>query len=211
MILQHLNSLRSKNIILASASPRRREILEKIGLKLTIMPSEFEENLDPNSFSDPGDFVISTAHHKADEVAKRLDRLGSPPDLVIGADTCVSLSGKVYGKPKDHDDAFHMLSKLSGKGHEVLTGVCLMVRKGRTWQDVSFSETTSVQFAELNAEIINAYIDTGEPFDKAGGYGIQGFGGTLVEAINGDYYNVMGFPLHRFCLHLAKVMDELVP
>ncbi|KAK8746990.1 hypothetical protein OTU49_016935, partial [Cherax quadricarinatus] len=181
------------------------------GLQLTILPSEFEENLDPCSYSHPSEFVMATAHKKADEVAKRLVSSVSAPDLIIGADTCVTLSGQVYGKPKDHEDAFHMLNKFSGKGHDVLTGVCLLVRKEMDWKEISFCETTTVQFAKLSSETIKSYIATGEPFDKAGGYGIQGLGGTLVEAIHGDYYNVMGFPLHRFCFHLAKIMAELVP
>ncbi|KAG7158900.1 probable bifunctional dTTP/UTP pyrophosphatase/methyltransferase protein [Homarus americanus] len=208
MILQYLSSLGRKKIILASSSPRRKEILEKIGLNLTIVPSTFEENLDPSNFSHPSDFVIATARGKTEEVAKRLSSSNSPPDLVIGADTCISLGGQVYGKPKDREDALSMLNKFSGTSHNVLTGVCVMVQRGTTWQEISFSEATSVQFAELSADDVNAYIDTGEPFDKAGGYGIQGLGGMLVEGIHGDYYNVMGFPLHRFCLHLATVLSE---
>ncbi|XP_063609610.1 dTTP/UTP pyrophosphatase-like [Penaeus indicus] len=143
------------------------------------------------------------------QVAKRLSTPQSSPDFVIGADTCVTLDGTVYGKPKDRDHAFSMLSNLSGRNHEVLTGVCLMVHKGQEWQEINFSETTTVNFATLSPQVINAYIDTGEPMDKAGGYGIQALGGMLIEGIQGDYYNVMGFPLHRFCQSLVPVLEEM--
>lgn len=211
MILQYLSSLQKKRIILASSSPRRKEILQEIGLNFTVVPSEFEENLDPSSFSHPSDFVIATAREKTDEVVKRLGCSDAQPDFVIGADTCIGLGGQVYGKPKDHEDAFHMLNKFSGRSHEVLTGVCVMVQKDSSWQEITFSETTTVKFADLSIDTVNAYIDTGEPLDKAGGYGIQGLGGMLVEGIHGDYYNVMGFPLHRFCQHLAPVLAEMIP
>lgn len=209
MIIQYLTKLGNKNVVLASASPRRKEILQNIGLKITIEPSSFIENLDPNSFAHPKDFVIATARGKAQEVAKRLSTAQSPPDFVIGADTCVTLDGTVYGKPKDRDHASSMLNNLSGRSHEVLTGVCLMVRKGQEWQEVDFSETTTVNFATLSPQVINAYIDTKEPMDKAGGYGIQALGGMLIEGIQGDYYNVMGFPLHRFCQSLVPVLEEM--
>ncbi|KAK8383172.1 hypothetical protein O3P69_011593 [Scylla paramamosain] len=208
MILQHLNNLTTKRIILASSSPRRKEILQKIGLRFTVMPSEFEETLDPKSYSHPSQFVIATARGKAEEVAQRLSQ--PYPHIVIGADTCISLEGQVFGKPKDVDDATRMLSKFSSRSHEVLTGVCILVGHGSGdgWREISFCETTEVQFAELPPDVIKAYVDTGEPMDKAGGYGIQGLGGTLVEGIRGDYYNVMGFPLHRFCQQLAPVLAE---
>ncbi|KAG0710021.1 Maf-like protein [Chionoecetes opilio] len=128
------------------------------GLKFTVMPPDFEETLDPKSYSQPGPFAVATARGKAEEVGgSRLSQpgLSAPQNIVIGADTCISLEGQVYGKPRDPDDAIRMLSK-----------------------------------------------------DKAGGYGIQGLGGTLVEGIKGDYYNVMGFPLHRFCQRLASVLAE---
>lgn len=212
MILQHLSSLATKQIVLASSSPRRKEILQKIGLKFTVVPSDFEETLDPKNYSHPSQFVIATARGKAEEVAQRLTQpeSSSRPHIVIGADTCISLEGQVFGKPKDVGDAMRMLDKFSGRGHEVLTGVCVLVGRsgGDGWREISFSETTEVQFAELPPDVIKAYVDTGEPMDKAGAYGIQGLGGTLVEGIKGDYYNVMGFPLHRFCQRLASILAE---
>ncbi|XP_045113780.1 probable bifunctional dTTP/UTP pyrophosphatase/methyltransferase protein isoform X2 [Portunus trituberculatus] len=168
MILQHLNSLTTKHIILASSSPRRKEILQKIGLKFTVVPSEFEETLDPKSYSHPSQFVIATARGKAEEVAQRLSVPGScRPHIVIGADTCISLEGQVFGKPKDVDDAIRMLGKFSGRGHEVLTGVCVLVGRssGDGWREISFSESTEVQFAELPPDLIKTYVDTGEPIN----------------------------------------------
>lgn len=187
--------------------------MQKIGLKFTVVPSDFEETLDPKTYSSPDQFVIATAKGKAEEVAKRLSQPESSihPDLVIGADTCISLEGQVFGKPKNVDDAVSMLSRFSSNSHEVLTGVCILMWRsagddGGRWQEICFSETTEVQFAKLTQDVIKAYVDSGEPLDKAGGYGIQGLGGTLVEGIRGDYYNVMGFPLHRFCKHLSQAL-----
>ncbi|KAK3886284.1 hypothetical protein Pcinc_009556 [Petrolisthes cinctipes] len=214
MVLQHLQKLANKQIILASSSPRRKEILDKlVGLNIMVVPSKFEENLDPQNFKHPSEFVIATAQGKAKEVAKRLSGSASlpHPDLVIGADTCISFENQVYGKPRDHQDAHLTLSKLSGRNHEVLTGVCLMIWDGKLWIETTFSECTKVKFGQLSKEEITAYINTGEPMDKAGGYGIQGLGGTLVEGITGDYYNVVGFPLHRFCHHLSRIIADTLP
>ncbi|XP_066956848.1 dTTP/UTP pyrophosphatase [Macrobrachium rosenbergii] len=210
MILQHVNKiLAQKEFVLASSSPRRKEILEKLGLNLTIIPSTFEEKYDPKDYDNPGDFAIATARGKAEEVAKRVINDISNKFVVIGADTCISLGSQVFGKPKDHEDAFKMLSLFSGCSHNVVTGVSVLIQEGETWNEISFCETTTVKFGKLVDEEIDAYIATGEPMDKAGSYGIQGLGGALVESIEGDYYNVMGFPLHRFCCYMAAATEKV--
>ena len=130
--------------------------------------------------------------------------------VVIGSDTVVSLGGKIYGKPKTEEEAKEMLRALSGKEHQVYSGVCVFalyqeeenVTKTVTAVE-KFHEATDVKFAELDDAVIEGYVATGEPMDKAGAYGIQAVGGTLVESIRGDFFNVMGFPLHRFCCELV--------
>lgn len=287
--------LSQQRIVLASGSPRRSELLKTIGLKFEVVTSTFEENLDKSSFSHPCEYVKENAKQKAIEVWKRLsqrsynDNQVKCPDLVIGADTIVTLDGEIMEKPKSEPDAFQMLKKLSGRKHSVFTGVALITKpkifqhankihlqqqnqfsisapiennsneggtdignqsmaknkshycelnKGsvldgsiasdRDHHDAGinklgphnlrevvgndmnvgdylatiFHESTDVCLAELCDDIINAYIKTGEPFDKAGAYAIQCNGSTLVEQIKGDYYNVVGLPLHRLCREL---------
>ncbi|KAJ9595956.1 hypothetical protein L9F63_012849, partial [Diploptera punctata] len=182
--------LQSQRIVLASGSPRREEILRGVGLKFEVCPSLYEEDLDPANYKNHGDFVVDTATNKVKEVAERL--ASDAPDLIIGADTMVSMDGKVYGKPKTEEKAITMLRELSGRAHTVFTGVVLHAG-GHV---VKFSESTKVFMAPLSEQVIQAYVNTGEPLDKAGAYGIQGVGGSLIEKIEGDYFNVMGMPLH---------------
>ena len=205
--------------VLASGSPRRREILNSVGLSMEIVTSNFIENLDKERFSHPCEYVKENAKQKAVEVWKRLSSrdVDSRPDLVIGADTVVTLDDVIYEKPKDSDDAFRMLSKLSGQKHTVFTGVALVTPAppDQTSGDASddfvvttFHEGTDVVMTELSKNLIQAYIETGEPFDKAGGYAIQGIGGSLIEGIRGDYFNVMGLPLHRLCKELYHMFSD---
>ncbi|CAM6088927.1 unnamed protein product [Calypogeia fissa] len=211
MLIQHLPLLSKKYIVLASASPRRAELIQGLGLKAAIIPSTFEENLDKSTFSSPGDYALATAKHKALEVAKQLHD-GRLADLVIGADTVVELEGVVLEKPEDTKDAIRMLSSLSGRQHTVYTGVTLVLphardpKSGQTPLTREFWEATKVQFAKLEQESIHAYVASGEPMGKAGAYGIQGTGGSFVKGINGCYFNVMGFPVHRF----AEEVDALI-
>lgn len=171
-------------IILASASPRRRELLKFITEDFTVRVSDTEEVTDPALSAE--ETVKSLAVIKGEAVAE-----GFPEDTVISADTIVVLDGKILGKPKDEEDAFRMLSSLSGRTHEVFTGVCVL-HSGRR---LIFAERTEVSFFPLSEDEIRAYIATGEPADKAGAYGIQGKGCTLVKAISGDYNNVVGLPV----------------
>ena len=174
------------NIILASGSPRRRELLERMGIEeFEIITSDADESVDESLL--PAEQVEIISRRKADAVAAEV----GPDDLIIAADTVVAMDGVVLGKPADKEDAFRMLSALSGVRHHVFTGVT--VRMGdRVLTD---HEITSVDFRTLETEEVEQYIATGECMDKAGAYGIQGYGCLLVEGIVGDYYNVMGLPV----------------
>lgn len=171
-------------IILASQSPRRCELLKEIERQFQTIPCTAEEVI-PEGLS-AAEAVMHLAQQKAEWVSQR-----HPDDLVIGADTVVSINGKILGKPKDKQDCISMLEMLSGKVHQVYTGVSF-VGKGKT---VVFYETTEVEFYPLSPEEIQWYSNTEEPYDKAGSYGIQGKGSLLVKGIHGDYFNVMGFPV----------------
>lgn len=190
-----LNSLR---IVLASGSPRRQEYIQNLGISnVELCPSEFEENLDIKDFKNYEEFVEATALGKAEEV---YDRLESKPDLIIAADTIVTLDGKIYGKPKTEENAFKMLNELKGKAHIVYTG-CVLKRHEKV---VKFTESTKVFFGDASEGQIKAYVDSKEPLDKAGGYGIQGVGGCFIERIEGDYFTVVGLPLYRLSVEICK-------
>ena len=212
MLEPHRAILSTQRIVLASSSPRREEILSKARLpSFEIVPAECEENLDRAAYADrPWDYASDTAELKAQDVFSRLKGEGDQERsglLVIGSDTVVALDGKIYGKPKSEDEARVMLRALSGKEHQVYSGVCLMWKQGLIEKETKmkkFHEETIVKFADLDEDVISGYVATKEPMDKAGAYGIQGTGGTLVKGIIGDYYNVMGFPLHRFCVEVVK-------
>ena len=170
--------------ILASASPRRKELLEQIGCCFRIETADTEEA--GGEGMTPSELVMKNAHLKAAAVA------ALHPDIpVLGADTVVSLDGNIYGKPRDREHAIEMLTSFSGRAHQVMTGIAL-AWKGRIWQAY---ETTEVVFAPLSAASITRYVDTGEPADKAGAYGIQGRAAVFVEQIRGSYSNVVGLPL----------------
>lgn len=183
------------DIILASQSPRRQELLERMGLRdFRIAVPGTDETVD--SYLPPAQVVQELSRRKALAVRKQADGQA----LIIAADTVVTLDGAVLGKPKDEPDAFHMLTMLSGCRHQVYSG--LTVLRGEEIQTVC--EVTDVTFRELDSREIAAYIETGEPMDKAGAYGIQGFGALFVERISGDYYNVMGLPVCRLGRILAR-------
>lgn len=181
-----------EKIVLASASPRRRELLEQIGIKFDIVVSTEPENEIDRSLS-PESYTSELALMKACNVGKRLIGTKRDASLIIAADTVVYSNGEIVGKPKDKEDAFGILKSLSGKTHEVYTGVCVL--RLTDGYAVSKSVGTSVTFKPLSDEMIRTYIETGEPMDKAGAYGIQGRGAVLVKEINGDYFNVVGLPV----------------
>ena len=178
-------------LILASASPRRRELLEYITNDFKVIAANADESLP--SCCPPREGAEMLALRKARAVAEDY-----PDDIIIGADTIVVLDGVLYGKPADKADAFRMLRQLSGREHIVHTGVALLSRQ----RERVFSEQTAVKFIELSDEEIFAYIETGDPMDKAGAYGIQGGGALFVEGIRGDFYNVMGLPVCRLARQL---------
>lgn len=182
------------NLILASASPRRRELLEKLNLSFTIDPAAGPE--DPPAGADAAETVKALSAAKAIEVSRR-----HPGCVVIGADTVVEADGAILGKPLDEADAFSMLRSLAGREHRVYTGVT--VTDGDTV--LSQAEMTRVFFRELTDREIEAYIATKEPMDKAGAYGYQGFASLFVERIDGDFFNVVGLPLCRLGQMLASM------
>ncbi len=179
------------NIILASQSPRRKEILEQVGVKFTIIPSEKEEII---TSSDPVAVVRELAFMKADDIASSIEE----DALIIGTDTVVVFNNQILGKPRDEAHAKEMLRELQNQVHEVYSGVALIEKKEgqveRTW---NFSVCTQVGFCEISEEQIERYVATGEPMDKAGAYGIQGKFAVYINQLVGDYYNVVGLPISR--------------
>lgn len=206
-------------LILASQSPRRREILDMMGLRgrYVAEPSPLDESALQEELSGkphvlPEAYARTLAEHKAEAMGKHIVDSGRDSEgstLILGSDTIVDLDGHILEKPTDKDDAVGMLSRLAGKWHKVHTGVALYhVRYGdeKAVLVSSFTDTASVKFADLTDRDIAAYVETGEPMDKAGSYGIQGIGGQLVETINGDFFSVMGLPMHR----LSKTLSEVI-
>ncbi len=183
-------------LILASKSPRRYALLKQIGLDFEMVPSNVEESFSPGE--SPREHVIRLSGDKAFQVGNRF-----PQCWVIGADTIVYVDGTILGKPKSHQEAFEMLRLLNGKEHRVLTGISVQHRgKGRG--DCEVVETI-VRVKRLSAVEMNWYIQTGEPFDKAGGYGIQGIGSFMIESIHGSYTNVVGLPLCELIQMLVRL------
>ncbi|XP_056145400.1 probable bifunctional dTTP/UTP pyrophosphatase/methyltransferase protein isoform X2 [Lampris incognitus] len=210
-----ISKLAGKLVVLASASPRRLEILRNVGLRFEVVPSWFKETLDKRLFKAPYEYAVETAKQKALEVAKRMPcKHLKTPDIVIGADTIVTVDGLILEKPVDKHDAYEMLSRLSGKEHSVFTGVAIVLCHEKEnqeidYQMIDFYEETKVKFADLSEDMLWEYINSGEPMDKAGGYGIQALGGMLVESVHGDFLNVVGFPLNHFCKQLDFIYNHL--
>jgi septum formation protein len=181
------------DIVLASASPRRQELLRQVGLTFRVVPSQVDEQVaEPMQ---PADLVKYLALAKARDVAQR-----EPGALIIGSDTIVVVDDRVLGKPQNRADAIDMLGSLSGRSHQVMTGIAL-VEGSRELVDY---EVTTVQFRPLNQGEIGRYVDSGEPMDKAGAYGIQGRAAAMISAIAGDYFTVVGLPLSRTVQMLAQ-------
>jgi len=192
-----LSNLSNYNIILASNSPRRRELLSGLGIdfEVKVLPDIEESYPDTLTVSETAEYI---AKEKADAYRQQM----SDNDLIITADTVVIVGQEVLGKPTDDDDAYYMLRKISGCTHQVITGVCMMTKDHMR----SFSVATDVTFKELSDEEIWHYIKTYKPYDKAGAYGIQEWIGYIgVTALNGSYFNVMGFPVQRVYTELQKI------
>ena len=183
------------NIILASASPRRQELLKLFGIPFIVRVADIDETMDPGCAA--YDEVARLSREKALAVTRE------PEDIVIAADTIVVCQGKVMGKPRCAEEAFAMLSLLSGRDHQVMTGCTIL--KGERAE--TFTEVTDLHFRELTDKEIHRYVDSGEPMDKAGAYGIQGGAALFCEKMDGDYYNVMGLPVCR----LGQVLKSCAP
>ncbi len=181
------------NLILASQSPRRRELLGLTGLPFIVRAADIDETMDPGR--DPFDEVARVSRLKAEAVARK------PEDVVIAADTIVVCEGEVLGKPRNEADAFRILSLLSGRHHEVMTGMTVVCGD----KAITHTEVTKIHFRELHPEEIRAYIASGEPMDKAGAYGIQGRAALFADEMVGVYYNVMGLPVCRLAVILRSL------
>lgn len=187
-------------LVLASTSPRRRELLGALGLPFEAVGSDFDEDSIPAGSLPPDAWVMALAEGKARAACARLPGHA----LVIGADTTVILGGDTLSKPQDDDDARRMLHRLSGQTHAVYTGLCLMeVRNGAVVRAARDFAQTEVTFARLSQTVIDAYVATGEPRDKAGAYGIQGRALAFIPGIRGDYFNIVGLPLFT----LARLLE----
>lgn len=194
-----------RKIILASQSPRRRELLTQIGFEYEVCPSTVEEVVNGTN---PVEIVKSLSLQKAMDVAEK-KKMEYPEEslLVIGADTIVVYDNKILGKPKDEADADAMLSMLQGKTHSVYTGVALIFVENGTDEIKSFAEETQVTMCPMTQEEILWYVGTGEPKDKAGSYGIQGYCARFIEKIHGDYNNVVGLPVGRIYQEIKEKVD----
>lgn len=193
-------------IILASASPRRSELLKQAGLTFAVIPSKAKETI---TSTHPAEVVEELSSQKAWEVADRILRGGEDVtdfDVVIGADTVVAVDHQILGKPVDHDDAANMIGMLQGRVHQVYTGVTLIVKgaKGNI-RTRTFHERTDVDVCPMTDDEIEDYISTPEPYDKAGAYGIQGSFGIYISGIHGCYYNVVGLPISRLVHELEDL------
>jgi len=201
-------------IILASGSPRRKQLLEQIGFEFEVCPSQCEEKTESKI---PYEICVELSSQKAIDVASGIktynethaDIAKAQDMIIIGSDTIVAVDDKILGKPVDDKDAERMLEMISGRSHDVYTGVTFvfMASDGRVGE-YSFYEKTSVSVYPLSKEEIKEYIDSAEPFDKAGAYGIQGSFAKHIEKIDGDYYNVVGLPIGRLYHELKSILEE---
>lgn len=187
-------------VILASASPRRRELLMQAGIDFLVCPSEIDEKITQKN-PQPNQVVAELSRQKALDVAARR----SAGEIIVGADTVVSIDGDILGKPKSKEIAFDMLMRLQGREHHVFTGVTIVKKLEGGEQVISFVEDTEVFVRPMTEAEIWEYIDTGEPMDKAGAYGIQGRFGVYIKGICGDYYNVVGLPIAGLYQRLKEI------
>ena len=176
-------------VILASGSPRRKELLELIGVEFKIIISNKEEVI---TSSNPEEVVKELSMMKAEDVAAGV----SGPAIILGADTVVAHNGRILGKPKDREDAIRMITSFAGDDHQVYTGVCIIKKEADgSVKTISFAEGTKVTVYPMTSKEIERYVDSGEPMDKAGAYAIQGLFAPYIKGIEGDYYNIVGFPI----------------
>jgi len=184
-----------KSIILASASPRRKELLEKLGLEFEVVPSDFEENI--NSADKPFDLAITLSEGKAQAVALKYKN-----HIIIAADTFIIFNNKIIGKPKDHLEAIEMLKELNGEQVSAITGFTIIDSSNN--KKISKVDETKIYLRKLSEKEIISYVNTGEPLDKAGAFAVQGRGAAMVEKIDGDFFNIVGLPLFE----LSETLKE---
>lgn len=192
--------MEKSKIILASGSPRRKELLLQIGIVPEIIVSHVEEKITSDV---PAEVVMSLAEQKAVDVAKEMPE----GTVILGSDTVVAADGKILGKPKSHEEAYEMIRRLAGRSHQVYTGVCL-VKKGTEGEAdtvVSFYDETDVNVSPMTEKEIREYADSEEPMDKAGSYAVQGFFARYIDGLKGSYANVMGLPVHLVYQELKKL------
>ena len=194
-------SMEVPHLILASASPRRAELLRSAGIPFTVDVADIAE--DAKAGESPLQHAERLAHEKAEVVAKR-----NPGKIVLGADTIVVVDNEILGKPRDATDAARMLRQLSGRSHEVITGVCIVFPETRNSKPETRSERTTVHFGQLSSSDIGSYVQTGEPMDKAGAYAIQGIASRWITKIEGDYANVVGLPVALVWKMLQKFSTQ---
>lgn len=187
-------------IILASGSPRRKELLLQIGIVPEIIVSHVEEKITSDI---PAEVVMSLAEQKAVDVAKEMPE----GTVILGSDTVVAADGKILGKPKNHEEAYEMIRRLAGRSHQVYTGVCLVKKgpEGEADTVVSFYDETDVNVSPMTEKEIREYADSEEPMDKAGSYAVQGFFARYIDGLKGSYANVMGLPVHLVYQELKKL------
>lgn len=212
---KYLSQLLSYRVVLASQSPRRQSLLkEQLRISnLEAIPSNVPEDIDKASCSSPENYVLKTCQLKSDSIRNKLAADDTIPNVIIAADTIVVVGNgsRILEKPCSPAEAKAMMQQLSGHEHEVMTAVSILFfdQKSKQFKSSDFVEKTLVTFSPLSEDVIDAYCATSEPYDKAGGYGIQGPGGSsFVSSIRGCYYNVMGLPLNRLCVELIKLLDE---
>lgn len=199
------------DIALASASPRRRELLEEAGVDFRPFPVSVDETLEPDLAADPLEAAKQVAQRKARQAVEQILCEGYEGDLaVLGADTMVVLDGRIFGKPRDAAEATAMLTELSGQRHEVITGVSLWLVHAPSMEDLdlayrTFADVTAVTFRELSSQEISQYVATGDPMDKAGAYGIQSGAGAFVEKLEGSLDTVIGLPVSRLLREYPEV------
>ncbi len=192
----------ARKIILASQSPRRKELLRNMGLEFDVVPSNFEESLDDSR--SPQDVAIELAVGKASAVAEQY-----PDCIVIGSDTIVTIDGKQLEKPRDKTDAFQMLERLSGTHNEVTSSLAVLCKADDVL--LTAAPTTTVYFKPYDKQLVNAYVETGDPLDKAGGYGLQSGAAPLIDHIEGEYDTVIGLPTHTLAALLAQLGIQAKP
>jgi len=187
-------------LILASASPRRKDLLTQIGLEFEAYPADIDET--SIGYTDAGKYAEEMSRRKALMVAEKFYDIPGEEYLILGADTTVEIDGNILGKPQDYADAVRMLETIQGKWHRVITGITLV--NAGTREVITDSEVTRVKIRPMTPEMIRAYLKTGESLDKAGAYGAQGFGSLIVERVEGCFFNVIGLPLHKLSLLLER-------